>query len=51
MTLNNDSLQLLIRSNLSCYMNKTLNQELIDKLTVQIVDSIGYFLNKEEEIL
>jgi hypothetical protein len=44
--INSDILSGLIKSNLSCYNNKSLNQELIDTITNQIIDSIDYFLNK-----
>ena len=47
--LNTESLTTLLRSNISCHMNKTLTQELIDSLTQQIVDSIDYFINKSDE--
>jgi hypothetical protein len=43
---NNESLTQLLRSNISCHMNKMLNQELIDTLTMQIVESIEFFVNK-----
>jgi hypothetical protein len=43
--LNTESLTTLLRSNISCHMNKTLNQELIDTLTKQIIESIDFFLN------
>jgi hypothetical protein len=43
--LNTESLTTLLRSNISCHMNKTLTQELIDTLTKQIIESIDFFLN------
>ncbi len=46
--LNTESLTQLLRSNLSCHVNKALTQELIDTLTMQIVESIEFFVNKED---
>jgi uncharacterized protein YaaW (UPF0174 family) len=48
--LNTESLTTLLRSNLSCHVNKPLTQELIDTLTQQIVESIDFFVNKLDEI-
>lgn len=48
-TLNPESLTTLLKSNISCHLNKPLTQELIDTLTQQIVDSIDYFINKRDE--
>lgn len=48
--LNTENLTKLLRSNISCHMNKILDQELIDTLTQQIIESIDYFLNPQEEI-
>ena len=39
----------LIKTNISCYANKTLTQELIDTISLQIVDSVEYFLNDKEK--
>ena len=50
-TLNTEKLASLLRSNISCHMNKPLTQELIDTLTQQIVESIDFFLNKSDENL
>lgn len=47
---NTESLTSLLRSNISCHMNKPLTQELIDELTIQIVDSFQYFINKQDDI-
>lgn len=47
--LDNESLGTLLRSNLSCFMGKTITQELLNELTVQIIESIDYFLNKKEQ--
>lgn len=49
--LNNESLSTLLRSNLSCYLGNTINQELLGEITKQIIESIDYFLNKSEESL
>jgi hypothetical protein len=49
-SLDADSFTTLLRSNISCYMNKTLTQELMEQLTAQIVESIDYFINKSDEI-
>lgn len=47
--LNEDKLAVLLKSNISCHFNKTINQELIDTLTKQIIESIDYFLNNVVE--
>ena len=49
--INTEGLTKLIRSNISCHMNKPLTQDLIDTLTYQIIESIGYFSNSKEDIL
>ena len=49
--LNTESLTTLLRSNISCHMNKTLTQELMEQLTAQIIESIDYFINKSDENL
>jgi hypothetical protein len=43
--LNSEKLSTLLKSNISCHFNKNLDQELIDTLTKQIVESIDFFLN------
>lgn len=48
--INAESLTTLLRSNISCHMNKTLTQELMEQLTAQIVESIDYFINKSDDI-
>ncbi len=48
-SLDNEKLTTLLRSNISCHLNKTLNQELMEQLTAQIVESIDYFINKSED--
>jgi hypothetical protein len=49
--LDNESLGTLLRSNLSCYLGKTITQDVLNDITGQIIDSIDYFLNKKNEIL
>lgn len=49
--LNTDSLTTLLRSNISCHLNKTLTQELMNELVSQIIESIDYFINKSDENL
>ena len=49
--LNTESLTKLLRSNLSCHMNKILTQESMEQLTAQIIESIDYFINKSDESL
>lgn len=46
-----EKLGTLIKSNLSCHASKPLTQELIDTLCTQIVESIEYFFDNQEEIL
>jgi len=41
----------LIKSNISCHSGKPLNQELIDVLCTQIVESIDYFFNNDDQNL
>lgn len=48
--LNTESLTKLLRSNISCHVNKNLTQELMEQLTAQIVESIDFFINKSDEI-
>lgn len=47
--LDNDSLAVLLRSNLSCHMGKTMTKESLDEISSQIVESINFFLNKSED--
>jgi hypothetical protein len=47
--LDNESLTTLLRSNLSCFMGKCITQELLNEITVQIIESIDFFINKEDE--
>ncbi len=47
--LNNEKLTTLLKSNISCHFNKNLDQELIDTLTKQIIESIEFFLNNPVE--
>lgn len=46
--LNNKSLATLLRSNLSCYLGKNINQEILNDIILQIVESIDFFLNKKD---
>jgi len=46
--LDNDSLTTLLRSNLSCFMGKNITQDLLNELTIQIIESIDYFINQKE---
>lgn len=48
--LNAESLTTLLRSNISCHLNKNLTQELMNELTAQIIESIDYFINKTDDI-
>jgi hypothetical protein len=50
-TLQEHSLKELLKSNMSCHLNKPLSPELMDELVTQIIDSIDYFINKKEETL
>lgn len=50
-SLNTESLTTLLRSNISCHLNKTMTQELMNELVAQIIESIDYFINKTEENL
>lgn len=50
-TLNTENLTTLLRSNISCHLNKTLTQELMNELTAQIIESIDYFINKSDETI
>jgi len=47
--LNAENLSTLLRSNLSCFMAKTITSELLDEITLQIIESIDYFLNQDAE--
>ncbi len=46
-----DRLCSLLKSNLSCHAGKPLTQELIESLSTQIVESVEYFLNSNEDNL
>ncbi len=46
-----DRLCSLIKSNLSCHAGKPLTQELIELLSLQIVESVEYFLNNGDQNL
>lgn len=47
--LNSDSLATLLRTNLACHHGKVITQELSNEITVQIIESIDYFLNKKDD--
>lgn len=47
--LNNESLETLLRSNLSCFMGKNITQELLKELTLQIIESIEYLIHHMDE--
>lgn len=49
--LNAQNLTELLKSNMACHLNKSLTPELMDELVTQIIDSIEYFINKNEESL
>lgn len=44
-----ESLAVLLRSNLSCYLGKTMTIDSLDQITQQIVESIVYSLGKAED--
>lgn len=44
-----DVLETLIRNNLAAHSNKPLENSLIKTLTLQIIDSIEYLINKNKE--
>jgi hypothetical protein len=46
--LDNHTLAILLRSNLSCYVNKVITPEILDEMTSQIIESIEYFLSRTE---
>ena len=47
--MNKELMESLLRSNMACFLNKPLTEELAGQLIKQIIESIGYFLNKDEE--
>ena len=49
--LNNEELSTLLRSNLACHLGKMFTQELLDDVTLQIIESIDYLIDKKDEIL
>ena len=49
--LDNESLSTLLRSNLCCYMGKTMTKDSLEEITTQIVESISFLLNKPEDKL
>lgn len=46
--MDNESLSTLLRSNLSCYLGKNITLDSLNEITVQIVESIDYMLNKND---
>jgi hypothetical protein len=44
--INQDVLAGIIKSNISCHASKPLTQELIDIITMQIIESIDFFIKK-----
>lgn len=44
-----ESLATLLRSNLSCYLGKTMTLDSLDQITTQIVESIVYSMGKSED--
>lgn len=49
--LNNTSLAIILRANLSCYLGKVITQEHLSNITLQIIESIDFILNKQDEKL
>lgn len=47
LTLNPEFLAPLIKSNMSCHINKPISGDLIDEITQQIIDTINFFINKK----
>lgn len=47
-SLNEDKLSSLVKSNISCHFNKPLSSDLIEVLTKQIIESIEFFLSKND---
>lgn len=47
-TFNGDILEKLIKSNLSCHANKVITVELIDIISVQIIDTIIFHLKEQK---
>lgn len=48
-TVQDKHLEAMLKSNLACHMNKILTHELIEEISRQIIDSIAYFDDREEE--
>ena len=46
--IDNESLAKLLRSNLSCYMGENMTQEKLNKIALDIVESIGFVLNNTD---
>lgn len=47
--LNDESLGTLLRLNLSCYLGKNMTCDSLNKLSMQIVESINFVLNKKPD--
>lgn len=48
-TLDNDALISLLRSNLACHMGKNLTRDVREEIIVQIIEQIDYFLNESNQ--
>lgn len=48
-SLNEEKLASLVKSNISCHFNKPLSSDLIDVITTQIIESIDFFLNQKDD--
>lgn len=48
-SINDEALSTLLRSNLSSHLGQIISQELLNKMTIEIVESINYFLNKQND--
>ena len=51
LNINKETLTNIIKSNIGCHVNKPFTQDIIDTVTMQIVETIEYFLNKKEDNL
>jgi hypothetical protein len=46
--INDENISTLLRSNLCCYLGKTITSDLLDEMTKQIIESLNYFLDYED---
>ncbi len=46
--INNESLAKLLRSNLSCYVGENITRDKLDKIALDIVESIDFVLNNPD---